>query len=42
MIIVGILSSTIIRVDINKKSKEVVGCDFDPDAKIPDTEKDPF
>lgn len=29
---------TIIRVDLNKKYKEVVGCDFDPDAKIPDPE----
>lgn len=25
---------SIIRVDMNKKYKEVVGCDFDPDAKI--------
>jgi hypothetical protein len=24
---------TLIRVDINTKYKEVVGCDFDPDAK---------
>lgn len=29
-----LMTPTIIRVDMNKKYKEVVGCDFDPDAKI--------